>query len=78
MSTFNPDFLVQRCIDQSEPCVPGFGEEPWFSIDFVAEVMGYLNAEDFRRRLNQRNVPRHPIQKKCIRFSDTAKEFPAD
>ena len=67
-------FLLQRCIDREEPCVPEVAGESWFSVTFAAEIMGY-ELDYFTREINKRKVPRHPLQGKCIRFSDTAKVF---
>ena len=69
MSSTN-EFLLQRCIEKMEPCVPVFDGESWFSVAFVAEILGYDNVKNFREKLNRRKVPRHPVQSKCIRFSD--------
>lgn len=81
MSTSNQQFLIERCLAQSEPCVPEWNDESWFSIPFVASVLGYDNLAYFARKVNEAKLPRHPMQSKCIRFSDTGKikhEQPAE
>lgn len=65
-------FLVAECLRRAEPCVPDLTGEPWFSIAFVAAVLGYDDGEYFRKRINRANVPRHPFRNDCIRFSDLA------
>lgn len=70
MSSTIDALLVQKCLEKMEPCVPVFGGESWFSVAFVAEIMGYDNVKYFTEQINKANVPRHQFQKKCIRFSD--------
>ena len=63
-------WLVQECMKRSEPCVPELVGESWFSISFVAECCGYTSLEYFTKLINKRDIPRHPFQRECIRFSD--------
>lgn len=70
MSTPDQSFLIQLCVEKQEPCVPGYGCESWFSVAFVAEIMGYDAVKHFTEKLNKLDIPRHPVQGKCVRFSD--------
>lgn len=63
--------LIRDCRALQEPCIPD-PVEPWFSVRFVAVVLGYDSVEGFVRKLTAFGIPRHPIQAKCIRFSDLA------
>lgn len=60
--------LVQECIMQREPCIPDPVGEPWFSVRFVAQILGFEEGF-FNRKINAHGIPRHPLQRKCIRFS---------
>ena len=62
-------WLVQRCIDESEPCIPVIGGEPWVSIRFAAGLVGY-EPEYFARLISAWGVPRHPHFRNIIRLSD--------
>lgn len=73
MSSSIGNLLIERCLERSEPCVPEVEGESWFSIQFVSDVVGYESVEYFTRLINERQVPRHPFQNKCIRFSDLTK-----
>jgi hypothetical protein len=64
--------LVQECKMLREPCVPEVVEEPWFSVKFVAGMLGF-EEETFTKKINKLGIPRHPIQKKCIRISSLAR-----
>ena len=62
-------WLVKECISQQEPCVPDPVGEPWVSVRFAAQVLGFEEVT-FIRKINTLGIPRHPVQQKCIRLSD--------
>lgn len=64
-------WLVKECISQQEPCVPDSVGEPWVSVRFAAQVLGFEEVT-FLRKINKLGIPRHPVQQKCIRLSDLA------
>ena len=73
MSTDLNTWLIQECKKAGEPYVPLVNEPSWFSIDWVGEQMGYDSRENFRRKVNAANIPRHPLQKSCIQFESLDK-----
>jgi len=64
--------LVQECMMQREPCIPDPVGEPWFSVRFVAQILGFEEGV-FNRKINRLGIPRHPFQKKCIRISSLSR-----
>lgn len=64
--------LVIACMERQEPCIPD-PVEPWFSVNFVCQVLGYESSIAFVRKLTAAQIPRHPMQAKCIGFSDLHK-----
>ena len=61
--------FLEKCLAISEPCCPEFAAESWFSVRFVAGVLGF-EPDTLSRKLTAAGIPRHPMQPKLIRFSD--------